>query len=380
MNARDFKRHLVEMLRREHHAMADFILELATFDQQKLWRELGHASLFVFLRRELGLSAGAAQYRKTAVELVQRHPEVEDALRSGKLCLSSVIELAKVLTPENVAEVLPRFFGLSSRDAAAVAVSIRPVEHPPEREIVMPIRSTANGGNTHRDDAAALPLLDGVRAPEVPVLEAVTPAVSVAPAARAGTATEARPSVEPLDADRARLHITVSRRLLAKLDAAKAALSHSHPGASSEEVLEAALDLLLATRAKRKGLVERPRKAAAPVNSETIPAAVKREVWTRGGGRCEWPIDSGGVCGSTLRLELDHITPRALGGPSTADNLRIACRFHNLLAARQAFGDEWMNGFTRPDGSAAANAARSRGSSAGPKPFPRHATGERRNR
>jgi hypothetical protein len=373
MNARALTNHLVEMLRREHHAMADFILELAAFDQQKLWRELGHTSLFVFLRRELGLSAGAAQYRKTAAELVQRHPEVEDALRSGKLCLSSVIELAKVLTPENVAEVLPRFFGLSSRDAAAVAVSFRPVEHPPGREIVMPIRSTptarvagastvsapcepgphgpaaAIGCNTHGDVPSALPLLDPVRAPEVPLAEAVHAPAPVAPAARAGAGTEPRPSVEPLDAERARLHITVSRRLLAKLEAAKAALSHSHPGASSEEVLEAALDLLLAQRAKRKGLVARPRKAAAaPVNPETIPAAVKREVWTRGGGRCEWPIDSGGVCGSTLRLELDHITPRALGGPSTADNLRIACRVHNLVAARQTFGDEWMDRFTRP--------------------------------
>jgi hypothetical protein len=144
------------------------------------------------------------------------------------------------------------------------------------------------------------------------------------------------------------LHITVSRRLLAKLEAAKAALSHSHPGASSEEVLEAALDLLLAQRAKRKGIVGKPRKAStAPMNAETIPAAVKREVWTRAGGRCEWKLESGERCGSALRLEFDHILPHALGGPSTVDNLRVACRAHNKLAARQAFGDEWMERFTR---------------------------------
>ena len=294
--------------------------------------------------------------------------------REGKLCLSSVIEVAKVLTPENAAEVLPRFFGLSSRDAAAVAVSIRPIEDPPEREVVKPIRLitpapkvAAAFAPSVQESAAALhaghaaaangPRLE-VRAPEAAAAQTVrTPDML---AAGPCTMTEPRPTLEPLDAERARLHITVSRRLLAKLEAAKAVLSHSHPGASSEEILEAALDLLLVQRDKRMGIVEKPRRAAAPLSSETIPAAVKRKVWTRAGGRCEWPLDSGGVCGSTLRLELDHLTPRAHGGPSTIDNLRVTCRFHNQLAARQAFGEEWMARFKRSARDANASAMRQR--------------------
>ena len=125
---------------------------LAVFDRERRWVELGHASLFSFLRRELGLSAGAAQYRKTAAELVQKYPEVEVALRHGRLCLSSVIELAKVLTPENAAEVLPRFFGLSSRDAAFVAASIRPVENAPRRDfLVRPVRAVVAVATTTTD-------------------------------------------------------------------------------------------------------------------------------------------------------------------------------------------------------------------------------------
>jgi hypothetical protein len=318
---------------------------------------------------------------------VQRYPEVEEALRQGKLCLSSGIELAKVLMPENVSEVLPRFFGLSSRDAAAVAVSIRPVEHPPERELVTPVRSPAPGSlstaptvatlcapvqsssaatlpSSTEEGASELPLAHGLRAPEMPAVDTMSPPAPLAPAALVSAAIEPRPSVEPLDAERARLHINVSRRLLAKLEAAKAALSHSHPGASSEEVLEAALDLLLAQRAKRKGIVEKPRKpAATSVGPDTIPAAVKREVWTRAAGHCEWRLESGERCASTLRLEFDHILPRAHGGPSTIDNLRIACRAHNQLAARQAFGDEWMERFTRAARSDNASVARPRSQS-----------------
>ncbi len=329
--ARDFTNRLAELLCRERTAMADFLVALAEFDRQKLWVELGHASLFSFLRRELGLSAGAAQYRKTAAELVQRFPEVEAALRAGRLCLSSLIELAKVITEENSAAVLPRFFGLSSREAAAVAVSIRPVADPPRRDVVTPLRPAAPGATprvepTPPAGAEAARLL--FRAPELPaVANDAAQAASAQPAPC--QAAPAKPAtVEPLDAERVRLHMTVSRRFVEKLEAAKAALSHARPGASAEEVLEACMDLLVAQHAKRRGLVEKPFKTGRPTTSDAIPAAAKRAVWLRAGGRCEWRLEGGGVCGSTLRLEFAHVTARAHGGAPTIENLELHCRFH----------------------------------------------------
>jgi 5-methylcytosine-specific restriction endonuclease McrA len=196
-------------------------------------------------------------------------------------------------------------------------------------------------------------------------------------------------TVEPKTAELSRLHITVPHRLLWKLEAARAALSHSHPGASAGEVLEVGLDLIIERHARRRGLVERPRtprhapsaprparrerddaargkatdvapgratdvvqgKAADPAragrrkvtrgerNRRHIPAHVKRAVWERDEARCQWPLDGGGVCGSTHRLELDHVVPLARGGPSKAGNLRLLCDFHNQLAARRIFGD-----------------------------------------
>jgi hypothetical protein len=57
--ARDLTLRLQDLLRREHGALADFLLELAAFDQRRAWAELGYASVFVFLHRDLGLSKGA---------------------------------------------------------------------------------------------------------------------------------------------------------------------------------------------------------------------------------------------------------------------------------------------------------------------------------
>jgi hypothetical protein len=381
MNARDLSNRLAALLRTEQHAMADFLVALADYDRQKLWRELGHTSLFAFLHRELRLSRGAAHFRKIAAELIQGFPEVVEPLRDGRLCITSVVELAKVITPENRSLVMPRFFHCSKREAKEVAAELRPAEAAPHRTVVttVTIRRAPAAAPTVASEHAAFSS-EPVR-PDEPQALAVPPDPSTArsspqstrapvpPDEPAPVSTPAlagadehqllvetngrqRPSrdehCEPLTADLRRLHITVSRRFLAKLDAARAALSHSHPGGSSEEVLEAALDLLLAANARKKGLVDRPAAKPRPnARPGHFPAAVKREVWKRAGGKCEWRHDSGEVCGSTLRLEFDHAVARALGGPSTIENVRLACAAHNQLAARRAFGDAWMDRFVR---------------------------------
>jgi hypothetical protein len=320
----------------------------ADFDQRRLWLELGHASLFSFLHRELGLSKGAAHYRKTAAELVQRFPEIVAPLRDGRLCFTSIVELAKVLTPENREEVLPRFFHCSKREAAEVVAEIRPQETPAHREVVTAVRASVSAPPPLVSAPARIP------APAEPTRPAETSLpvqpVELVHANSTPTAPNVSPpertEIDPLTADLRRLHVTVSRRFLEKLEAARAALSHARSGASAEDVLEAGLDLLLERDAKKKGQVERPLSRPRPSNPAHVPAYVRREVWRRDGGRCCWPLESGGICGSRHRLELDHVIPRARGGPSTADNVRLLCQTHNLLAASRVLGDELMDRFT----------------------------------
>ena len=294
---------------------------LADFDRQRGWEELGFSSLFWFLHRRLGLSKGAAYGRKTAADLIERHPAVLAPLKDGRLCLSSVVELAKVLTEENALEVLPRFFHCSAREAAEVSAAIQPVERPPLRDLVS--RTTATPVATSRDTEVM------VHAPE-PLLRVIPPI---------------RPPVTPLTEDLRRLHVTVSRRFLTKLDAARDALSHSHPGSTTEVLLEVGLDLVLARHRERRGIGAAPRARDRKAAPGRISASVKREVWARDGGCCRWPVEGGGICGSTLRLEFDHVVPRGQGGSSEAANLRLLCRFHNQFTARQAYGNDLMDRF-----------------------------------
>jgi hypothetical protein len=142
MNARVLARQLADLLRREQAAMAEFLVALSNFHRQRSWVDLGYASLFDFLHRELGLSAGAAHYRKTAAELMQKFPEIIEPLRDGRLCITSIVQLAKVLTPENCRDVLPRFFQLSKREAMAIAAELQPATAAPHRDVVTALRAT----------------------------------------------------------------------------------------------------------------------------------------------------------------------------------------------------------------------------------------------
>jgi hypothetical protein len=60
MNAREWSRRHAELLRTERGALADLLLSLAEFDRLAMYRELGFASLFDYLHRELRLSRGSA--------------------------------------------------------------------------------------------------------------------------------------------------------------------------------------------------------------------------------------------------------------------------------------------------------------------------------
>jgi hypothetical protein len=369
--------------------MADFLVALADFDRRRGWEALGHANLFSFLHVELRLSNSAAYYRQGAARLLQRFPQLIAPLGDGRLCLSTTGELARVLTEENQAEVVPRFFGLSAREAQEVVAELQPRQVPATRMLVTRLvpQSVAPSTVDDQPKPQLAPMPGFALHPDVvPPTQLQTSGVDFGGGARPAIPRE---DVEPLSADLRRLHITVSREFLRELDKAKDGLSHAIPNATTEQVLQAALRLLLEKQARARGLVKRPRAApspsptvspspnptvspnanptvspnpssypnptTAPASTPTeppphrrdgpraaIPAAVRRAVWARDRERCQWPLDGGGACGSTHRLELDHLVPWASGGEPTADNLRVVCAAHNRLAARRAFGERWM--------------------------------------
>ncbi len=89
-------------------------------------------------------------------------------------------------------------------------------------------------------------------------------------------------------------------------------------------------------------LLARARYRTTTANGRHIPAAVKRAVWARDGGRCTYADVRGQRCRETSLLEFHHREPYAKGGAASLDNVTVHCRAHNQLAAEQDFGRDVM--------------------------------------
>jgi 5-methylcytosine-specific restriction endonuclease McrA len=212
--------------------------------------------------------------------------------------------------------------------------------------VVLPARAITGPSSQPRTSAAPTPMAIESKASEH------APQAPPSPASIQSAASERAPAlppprratVEPLAYDRYAVRFTASARCRALLDRAKQLLSHRSPNADAAEVVEAALEVLVEKLEKQKfKTTSRPRqqKHAEP-DSHRVPAQVAREVRARDEDRCTYLGPDGHRCDARGFLEYDHVIPRALGGPSTADNLRLRCRTHNQLSAAHQFGDEYM--------------------------------------
>jgi hypothetical protein len=72
--------------------------------------------------------------------------------------------------------------------------------------------------------------------------------------------------------------------------------------------------------------------------SRCVPAAVRRAVYLRDDARCSFVAPDGRRCDARALPELDHVEPWATLGDAGVDNIRLRCRAHNQLHARECFG------------------------------------------
>ncbi len=340
-------RRLGELAGHERQLQVEFLLHLEEFDRRRAWAEDGYPSLWEWCLRVLHLREGAAGRRIAAMRVLRRLPKLAEPLRDGRLCLSTVALLGPVLTDENCEEIVARAAFMTKAKAEHLVASLQPRPAPKEGLRLVSRSSSLS--------SAALPR-------ETPPPQQEPPTFTNPPDRVHQTATEPprRASLEPVSADTYSLRATVDSAFKKELDELKGLLAHKFPDGDLGAVLREAVQCALEKHGKRKGAVEpsRTRKSppprergagekARPPSREPIPAAVRREVWKRDAGQCAWQSHDGHRCASTWKLELDHIVPAALGGPSTLDNLRLCCRTHNQLHADQTFGRAHMELFRR---------------------------------
>ncbi|HEY8369576.1 MAG TPA: hypothetical protein VIM86_09720 [Thermodesulfobacteriota bacterium] len=332
---------------REREATVALIAHLAELDARRLYLAEGCSSLFVYCTQVLHLSEHAAYGRIEAARAARRFPILLERLADGSITLTTVTLLAPHLTGETHRDLLDQVRHKSRREVEALVAALRPQP---------PVPASVRRLPAPRAVPATPPpsVQSALASPSVPVPE---PSASVAPPASlpAPAVVEQRPApapapaqvpparppvVAPLAPDRYKVQFTASAETYAKLRQAQDLLRHQIPDGDVAQVLDRALTVLVDTLLKQKvGATERPRAGTPPrPGSRHVPAAVKRAVWARDGGRCAFVSRTGRRCAERGFLEFHHVRPYAEGGAATVANIELRCRAHNGYEAERVFG------------------------------------------
>jgi hypothetical protein len=241
-------------------------------------------------------------------------------VEGGDIHLAGIQRLAAHLTEDNHKDVLLRASGKSVRDVERLVAELCP-----KPDIPSSLRKVPERTGTQKPARAATPVPTcGLRStqPSPPL-----PATLV-----------------PLAPARYSLRVTLAEEAADHLRQLQDLLAHAIPSRDPAEILARALKgLLRDTHAKKAALTDRPRASAgATTRTRHIPAAVKREVFTRDSGQCTYRDDRGRRCTSRSFIEFHHRQNFAWGGTHEPANLELRCRVHNAYQAELDYGRDFI--------------------------------------
>ena len=370
-------RRLSNLLGQSRRDEADLVAHIGEVDRRRLYAREASPSMFGYCTEVLHLSEAEAYLRIAAARAAREHPVLLTLLADGRLHLTAIAKLAPHLTPENRDDILERAAHRSKREIEELVAEILPRPDAPAVMRKLPDRRAGTTSPALRlgpdVEAASLGLRpDGVASvsrrlrPEgAPAREsqlrpdgAAAASVELRPDGTAAAGVEhlpsgatvppasprARPSVvEPLAPARYKVQFTASAELRDKLERLRALMRPSVPDGDLAAIVEQAVtEKLQRLEARRFARTQAPRKTLSQSQTSPttrqIPAAVKRAVYERDGGRCRYEDEQGRRCPARQGLEYHHRRPFGHGGDHSVDNVALACKCHNGYLAEVDYG------------------------------------------
>jgi 5-methylcytosine-specific restriction endonuclease McrA len=317
---------------------AETVAHIGEVELRRLYAREACSSMFEYCRRVLFLRENEAYLRITVARAAREHPVLLEMLRDGRLHLSGIARLAPHLTRQNSDVVLKRACDMSHREIRELVAELEPRPDVAPSLRKLPQRPALR---------SAGPLQLGAPRVESDAVNLEPDAATLEPR----VAAPARPAVvEPLAPSRYQVRFTASAELREKLERLQALMRSSVPDADLARIIDIAVtEKLQRVEAKRFARTQAPRKGLAATDttpaSRHIPAAVRRLVYQRDGGRCAYRDRYGRRCAKRHDLEFHHKHPFARGGDHSPANLTLMCRAHNTLVAEQDYGEDVMARF-----------------------------------
>jgi hypothetical protein len=311
-----------ELVQRGNAVEAELLAHLAEVDARQLYLEEGCSSMFAWCQRVLHFAEGVAYKRIQAARAVRRHPELLGVVRSGELHLTAVSLLAPKLTQENCAELIQ-----AARHRSADEIRQILADREPRQEVVASMRRVPEPAQQAQVPALPQPAPSNISEPSAP------------PPPQRQTFPE-KGRTEPLGAERYRVQFMADRETHAQLEELRALMRHQIPDGDVGKILARAVAVLHAQVRKCKfAEISRPSTSRTPSSPKTtpsrhIPAAIRRAVSRRDGGRCSYVSSGGRRCDAREFLEFDHAEAWAFTHAHSIQGITLRCRAHNQQRAR----------------------------------------------
>lgn len=272
----------------EDRLLVELLEHIQVFEQRKLHLKLGFPSLYAYLTKVLGYAESEAYRRIEASRFMKVDPEIKNLIDCGKLSLSAVTE-ARIAIRAQEKSMQTRFSSSRQLEVAKALVDCSKKEAQVKLAQIFPDHKPTNYERRQE-------LLDGGM----------------------------------------QITFRVNPHQRRKIDRTKIVYSRNVPVSSTAGLFEGLCDFYLSKKDHEKnstqGFVSRDeasRYRSDSITNRYIPQSLRREVFSRDKGVCQFPKPEGGICGAEFEIEVDHIIPVSKGGKSVLENLRCLCRPHN---------------------------------------------------
>lgn len=282
--------------------------------------DLGFSTLFDYVHRALSYSESQAYERIAAMRLAFRVTVIAEKLKAGELTLTTIARIAgharrEKLASERVAELAERVAHCSVRETEKVLAAEATVPMP-RREVVRPVAAGSFELQLTIDAEFELLLKEARELENDPTLS-IAAILKRALKTRIEKQKKARGAVGGSTA--VGDPTAVAGGTACPMGGRAPKPGNGNPGAQR----------VRSTRAVTPATSNVAPQAAS--SSRYISITIRRKLWARSGGRCEY-VDpkSKRRCESRQSIQVDHILPFALDGLSKIENLRHLCKAHNL--------------------------------------------------
>ncbi len=284
--AQQIHQRAIELSSRYKKAEADLLETLEQVDRHRVYLKHGHASLFLYVVRELRLSEGVAYILISVARKSREVPELKELIANGSMTLSNARRITPVITAGNKTEWLEKATTLSQRQLEKEVAKVRPKS------------STTEQASYVTGDRLKLEI--GLFEKDLLALRRVQDLLSQA----RGRAVSLEETIA-----------TMTEAHLKRFDPVRRA---------KRQIAKKGTALVAPT-----GKLDSSQVPAKRTQRSPLPANLQHQVRLRDQGRCTYTPKNGKRCNQSRWIEVHHKIPVSEGGKDTLENLTTYCSAHH---------------------------------------------------